>query len=214
MPLFKGKSKKAFGENVATEMDSGKPQNQALAIAYNMKKKSRKMAEGGMMTNDGYQSEGKGHTIHINVHPQAGYDPMESAPAKSSSGAMHEDDEDFNQEHVHEMGMADGGVIKDLPPKEPTQLPEEEDMVGRIMSKRAGMYSEGGKVANQNSGESSSDPNEMAKSDPNEFDDLALRDDLDFSYSGENSGDEDGSELNQEDDDMVGRIMRKRSAKK
>jgi hypothetical protein len=48
MPLFKGKSKKTFGKNVATEMDAGKPQKQALAIAYAMKKKARK-AYGGEM---------------------------------------------------------------------------------------------------------------------------------------------------------------------
>lgn len=34
MPLMKGKSKKAFGYNVKTEMAAGKPQKQALAIAF------------------------------------------------------------------------------------------------------------------------------------------------------------------------------------
>src|SRR5271165_1918115 len=46
VPLFKGKSKKSFEKNVETEMHAGKPQGQALAIAYNMKKK-KKMAMGG-----------------------------------------------------------------------------------------------------------------------------------------------------------------------
>lgn len=45
MPLLKGKSKKAFEHNVETEMDEGKPQKQALAIAYQMKRKG--MASGG-----------------------------------------------------------------------------------------------------------------------------------------------------------------------
>ena len=44
MSLLKGKSKKAFGENVGKEMDAGKPQKQALAIAFAMKKKAKKMA--------------------------------------------------------------------------------------------------------------------------------------------------------------------------
>lgn len=49
MPLIKGRSKKAFNENVATEMDEGKPQKQALAIAFNTKRAAskRKMAKGG-----------------------------------------------------------------------------------------------------------------------------------------------------------------------
>lgn len=38
MPLIKGKSKKAFSKNVATEMDAGKPQKQAVAIAYSEKR--------------------------------------------------------------------------------------------------------------------------------------------------------------------------------
>ena len=45
MPLMKGKSKAAFSHNVSTEMHAGKPQNQALAIAYSQKRKH--MADGG-----------------------------------------------------------------------------------------------------------------------------------------------------------------------
>lgn len=49
MPLIPGKSKKSFEKNIKTEMDHGKPQPQALAIAYSVKRKSpkKKMAEGG-----------------------------------------------------------------------------------------------------------------------------------------------------------------------
>jgi hypothetical protein len=48
MPLVKGKKAKTrsgFSENVKREMNSGKPQNQALAIAYSEageKKKNKK----------------------------------------------------------------------------------------------------------------------------------------------------------------------------
>ena len=41
MPLKKSKSKKAFSENVATEMNAGKPQKQALAIAYSVKRNAK-----------------------------------------------------------------------------------------------------------------------------------------------------------------------------
>lgn len=52
MPLMKSKSKKAFSDNVATEMDAGKPQKQALAIAYSVKRRSpkKKMAMGGKVS--------------------------------------------------------------------------------------------------------------------------------------------------------------------
>jgi hypothetical protein len=42
MPLIKSKSKKAFSENVAAEIHAGKPQKQAVAIAYSVKRASKK----------------------------------------------------------------------------------------------------------------------------------------------------------------------------
>ena len=42
MPLNKSKSKKAFGENVKTEMEAGKPQKQAVAIAYAVERSKSK----------------------------------------------------------------------------------------------------------------------------------------------------------------------------
>jgi len=38
MPLIKGKSKKAFQKNIATEIKRGKPPKQAAAIAYSVKR--------------------------------------------------------------------------------------------------------------------------------------------------------------------------------
>lgn len=52
MPLMQSKSKKALSKNIETEMNSGKPQNQAIAIAYDIKRKNsrkKKMAEGGIL---------------------------------------------------------------------------------------------------------------------------------------------------------------------
>jgi len=40
MPLQKGKSKKVVSENIKTEIEAGKPQKQAVAIALNTARKS------------------------------------------------------------------------------------------------------------------------------------------------------------------------------
>jgi hypothetical protein len=42
MPLIKSKSKRAFRKNVATEMHAGKPQKQAVAIAYSVQRRAGK----------------------------------------------------------------------------------------------------------------------------------------------------------------------------
>lgn len=42
MPLKRGKSRQAFSANVRTEMAAGKPQRQALAIAYAQARRTKK----------------------------------------------------------------------------------------------------------------------------------------------------------------------------
>jgi hypothetical protein len=42
MPYAKGSSKKSISKNIKTEMEEGKPQKQAVAIALSMAKKSKK----------------------------------------------------------------------------------------------------------------------------------------------------------------------------
>lgn len=85
-------------------------------------------------------------------------------------------------------------------------------MVMKIMMGRAKGYSEGGQVANEDQGESADEPDKMAKWKPNEFDDLALRDDLEFDSTGANEGDELGDEVEDHDrHDIVERIMKSRS---
>lgn len=54
MPLDKSTSKEAFSRNVAAEMNAGKPQDQALAIAYSVKRKAaHKRAAGGKVPGSG-----------------------------------------------------------------------------------------------------------------------------------------------------------------
>lgn len=102
MPLIKGKSKNAFEHNLKAEMHAGKPQNQALTIAYSMKRKAKKMAAGGEMES-GYLSMPKEHEIH-------------------NESAINEDDKSLNQymshggdivQHIMEKRkMAQGGMIE------------------------------------------------------------------------------------------------------
>jgi hypothetical protein len=43
MPLDKSKSKSAISNNIRTEMNAGKPQKQAIAIAMSVAGKSKKL---------------------------------------------------------------------------------------------------------------------------------------------------------------------------
>ena len=51
MPLIKSKSEKAFKSNIKAEVKAGKPVKQAVAIAYDVKRRSKK-ASGGSMHSD------------------------------------------------------------------------------------------------------------------------------------------------------------------
>ena len=47
MPLIKGKSEKAFKENIRTEVKAGKPVKQAVAIAYDVQRRAQGKKDGG-----------------------------------------------------------------------------------------------------------------------------------------------------------------------
>lgn len=124
MPLAQGRSPQAFSQNVSTEMHAGKPQNQALAIAYAVKRKNaKKMSAGGM-------AEPSEKELYSGLHH---YEPHELAHAiiqKLAFGgeaySSHEDDElsdtedMFSDESDGELdGMFDGGYAEggDVNPK-------------------------------------------------------------------------------------------------
>lgn len=44
MPLKKGYSKKTIGKNIATEMRRGRPQKQAVAIAFSVARTAKRKA--------------------------------------------------------------------------------------------------------------------------------------------------------------------------
>jgi len=45
MPLIHSKSKKAFAENIRKEREAGKPEDQAVAIAYNVAGKEKRTGD-------------------------------------------------------------------------------------------------------------------------------------------------------------------------
>jgi len=47
MPLKKGNSKKTISSNIRTEINAGKPRNQAIAIAYAKAQEKRKKKKAG-----------------------------------------------------------------------------------------------------------------------------------------------------------------------
>ena len=47
MPLIKGKSEKAFKENIRTEVKAGKPVKQAVAIAYDVQRRAQQGKKDG-----------------------------------------------------------------------------------------------------------------------------------------------------------------------
>lgn len=49
MPLKSGSGKRVISSNISTEMHAGKPQKQAIAIAYSKAGKSRHSSDAGSM---------------------------------------------------------------------------------------------------------------------------------------------------------------------
>ncbi len=140
----------------------------------------------------------------------SGFVDHEGDVKRPNGRAMFEDDRKLNQHGDEEEGpqgvwMADGGFIGSHQSDD-----HEDDMVGRIMKQPQKMYSKGGQVANEGM------DNSIKYDEPNEFDDLVLRDDdmEDADYTGANSGDELDSEgENERRRDIVSKIMASRKKK-
>jgi hypothetical protein len=67
MPLIKSKSPKAFSKNVEIEMNTGKPQKQALAIAYSVKRKAKKASGGTVKSGSKDMNMAEGGQISISA---------------------------------------------------------------------------------------------------------------------------------------------------
>lgn len=161
----------------------------SMAIAYRMSKKKH---EKGVHKPVGEERYGRGAS-------EAGedYRDYKAEPKGAFSGEGAKSAKDKHREILDElMGMrgdrenlACGGEVG------------EDDMISKIMAKH---YSEGGRLANKTE--------ITADFEPNEFDDLALRDDLEAHDTGANSGDELDDKTEDEDrHDIVSKIMRLRA---
>ena len=175
----------------------------------------QKMAQGGQIT-DNYESpkSSKVTDPDLGFHEfETGFQDHQDGRPRFNKPAGEEDSRRLGQHGAIELGpedgMAEGGQITDN--YADTEDGDGEEMVGRIMKQRQQRFSRGGRVANEDHGPNDS---RLAGFDQNEFDDLSLRDDLEFSETGANSGDElssAGEDARRED--MIKRIMASRKKK-
>lgn len=100
MPLMHGKSKRAFGHNIRAELDAGKPQKQAVAIAYSEKRKAERAhkAAGGCI------GDGCNHPSHFADKGIKEPGMEEEGMKMAEGGEVHEMDEyDHTDGHEDEL---------------------------------------------------------------------------------------------------------------
>lgn len=74
MPLLKGK--RNIGKNIKTEMDAGKPQKQSIAIAMQVARKPKKMAQGGSVKDEKRPMPSETENDSKNVSQNPGKKPL------------------------------------------------------------------------------------------------------------------------------------------
>lgn len=164
MPLVQGSSKKAFSKNVKAEMKAGKPQDQSLAIAYDIKRKNsrKKMADGGKVTDkkkpmiaealdEDTRKQMSDKPLIIDV-----YEPKKESQRLAFGGEAEEIEEPSMSKRNPDDKYSDGGESEG----------HYDSVASAIMSKkrRAKKFSEGGEV----------DIDENAMEEPNHADDLSF----------------------------------------
>lgn len=200
MPLLPGKSRKAFKHNMEAEMDSGKPQDQALAIAYSVKRKKKKMAHGGEVKNESAISEQRPMpeekaAAPAPQMPKPSRMPLKMpkmVPTSSFSVRMRDQEEDPKMdqpmpesimEHEEpEMDqpdlLAEGGMIDmDQELEDEDEMEHAASIASAIMSKRQKL-AEGGEILSHDS--IYSDESDMADLSRNADEDANEEDQLSF----------------------------------
>ena len=111
MPLIKGKSDKSFSKNVSAEMDAGKPQKQALAIAYSVKRKAQGKAGGGPICKACGGSMAKGGAVeNEKLHPEMEVEMPEGM--ETDIDAMKEEDDESGTDMLAEGGSIVDEIVK------------------------------------------------------------------------------------------------------
>lgn len=107
MPLKHGKSKKTLQENIRTEIRHGKEPKQAVAIAYAVRRKAMKKAEGGMIP--GVEHPHKGEPMNKKLHPDHGKKP--SIPESREEQSERKIDPEKLKKFKQSSGFAKGGEV-------------------------------------------------------------------------------------------------------
>lgn len=161
MPLTNSRSKKAFSKNVSAEMKAGKPQKQALAIAYSVarKSKAKKMYAGGETPDHNMPLERDVRNHNQKLHPHASYaeggmidedDVFEGGHEMSDdSPLIHDQHEDFLTDYDSEDPFNDipedqpsdsmHETIDSRPPGNTDGNPDEESLLTQLMRRRRSM---------------------------------------------------------------------------
>ena len=92
MPLIKSKSEKAFKSNIKAEIAAGKPQKQAVAIAYDVQRRANKADGGGLYANIHAKRERIAHGSGEKMRkPGTAGAPTAEAFRESAKTAKHKD---------------------------------------------------------------------------------------------------------------------------
>lgn len=136
MPLIKGKSEKAFKENIRTEYKEGKPLKQSLAIAYAMKRKAgkgKKMADGGDVSPTDSAQDSMRKAFHFDDGGEVnGGSPLAQRPKPSPAPDLSQDEkrESAQASMRKAFGYSKGGEVYSV--STPEELLHEEVKPGFV----------------------------------------------------------------------------------
>ena len=111
MPLIKSKSKEAFGKNISAEIKAGKPQKQAVAIAYSVKRMAKKADGGSLKAVDSEQNPGLAK-LPTEVRNKMGY--MKNGGLYANIHAKQQRIANGSKEHMRKPGSAGAPSAQDF----------------------------------------------------------------------------------------------------